>query len=96
MTYLVIDQLVAFEAAAADRRYTLPVLQAFPSHWQLIYTGPDSGSKIYRRVKDSAGEIDLEVSPGLKTARIAPRRARVTLPGTRKTGRGQESDKGSH
>ena len=54
VTYLVIDQLVAFEAAAADRRYTLPVLQAFPSRWQLIYTGPDSGSKIYRRVKDSA------------------------------------------
>ncbi len=54
VTYLVIDQLVAFEAAAADRRYTLPVLQAFPSQWQLIYTGPDSGSKIYRRVKDSA------------------------------------------
>jgi hypothetical protein len=54
VTYLVIDQLTAYEPAAADRRYTLPVLQAFPSHWQLIYTGSDSGSNIYRRVKDSA------------------------------------------
>jgi hypothetical protein len=52
-TYLVIDQLVAYEPAASDRRYTLAALRAFPSHWRLIYTGPDSGSRIYRRVRDS-------------------------------------------
>jgi len=50
VTYLVIDQLTAYEPAAADRRYSLGALQAFPSHWRLIYAGPDSGSRIYRRV----------------------------------------------
>jgi len=54
VTYLVIDHLIAYEAAAVYRRYTLPVLQAFPSHWQLIYTGSDSGSNIYQRMNDSA------------------------------------------
>ncbi len=54
VTYLVIDQLEAYEPAAADRRYSLGALRAFPSHWQLIYAGPDSGSRIYRRVKESA------------------------------------------
>jgi hypothetical protein len=54
VTYLIIDQLIAYEPAAADRRYSLGALQAFPSQWQLIYTGSDSGSRIYRRVKDSA------------------------------------------
>jgi hypothetical protein len=54
VTYLVIDQLAAYEPAAADRRYSLGALRAFPSHWQLIYAGPDSGSRIYRRVKNPA------------------------------------------
>jgi hypothetical protein len=54
VTYLIIDQLAAYEPAAADRRYSLGALRAFPSRWQLIYAGPDSGSRIYRRVHDPA------------------------------------------
>jgi hypothetical protein len=80
VTYLVIDQLIAYEPAAADRRYTLPVLQAFPSHWQLIYTGSDSGSNIYRRVKDSAalsrdapGVSALEAVARGRTMALLPR-----------------------
>jgi hypothetical protein len=47
--YLVIDQLGAFEPAATHRRYSLAVVQAVPAEWRLIYAGPDSGSRIYRR-----------------------------------------------
>ena len=54
VTYLVIDQLSAFDPAASHRRYSLSVLQAFPSRWRLIYSAPDSGSRIYRRVNDTA------------------------------------------
>jgi hypothetical protein len=55
VTYLVIDQLSAYGPAAAHRRYSVGALQAFPSHWRLVYTGPDSGSRIYRRVTSGEG-----------------------------------------
>jgi hypothetical protein len=56
VTYLVIDQLSAYGPAMAHRRYSLAAVQAFPSQWRLIYTGPDSGSRIYRRAADSSDD----------------------------------------
>jgi hypothetical protein len=72
-TYLVIDQLVAYEPAASDRRYTLPILHAFPSHWRLVYAGPDSGSRIYRQVRDSTAMRGA--GPGMGAAAAAAREA---------------------
>jgi hypothetical protein len=61
--YLIIDNLSASEGAEAHRRYSLPVVRAFPRAWALIYAGPDSGSRIYRRMGtsarvDTSGESD--------------------------------------
>ena len=52
--YLVIDQLVAYEQAGTNQRYTMPLVKAFPERWELIYAVPDSGSRIYRRVEGAA------------------------------------------
>jgi hypothetical protein len=48
--YLIIDNLVALEPAEVVRRYSIPVVRAFPERWKLIYAVPDSGARIYRRV----------------------------------------------
>ena len=47
--YLVIDRLTAYEQGETNRRYTLPLVGAFPERWELIYGVADSGSRIYRR-----------------------------------------------
>ena len=54
--YLVIDQLVAYEQAGINQRYTLPLVKAFPERWELIYAASDSGSRIYRRVGRPMGD----------------------------------------
>jgi hypothetical protein len=51
VTYLIIDNLKFVDIS---RRYAAPMVKAFPERWALIYSTPDSGSKIYRRVT-SAG-----------------------------------------
>ncbi|MBA3318016.1 MAG: hypothetical protein H0T50_08005 [Gemmatimonadales bacterium] len=48
--YLIIDNLLAYELGEVARRYSIPVVQAFPERWKLIYAVADSGSRIYRRV----------------------------------------------
>jgi hypothetical protein len=47
--YLVIDNIVADENAEVARRFSLPVVRAFPDKWKLIYSTGDSGSSVYRR-----------------------------------------------
>jgi hypothetical protein len=49
VTYLVVDQLVAYEQAGTNQRYTVPVVERFSGRWDLVYAGPDSASRIYRR-----------------------------------------------
>lgn len=48
--YLIIDNLLAYELGEVARRYSIPVVQAFPERWKLIYAIADSGSRIYRLV----------------------------------------------
>ncbi len=50
--YLVIDKLVAYELGGTARRYSEPVLRAYPERWALIYAGPDSGSYVFHRVAE--------------------------------------------
>ena len=45
--YLVTDHLTFVDVG---RRYTEPVLAAYPSKWRLVYTSGDSGSAVYQRV----------------------------------------------
>jgi hypothetical protein len=48
--YLIIDNLLAYELGEVARRYSIPVVQAFPERWKLIYAVADSGSRVYRRM----------------------------------------------
>jgi hypothetical protein len=64
--YLIIDNLSAFEHAEAHRRYSLPVVRAFPREWALVYAGPDSGSRregTSARVETSEDRIGGERAP---------------------------------
>jgi hypothetical protein len=45
--YLIIDSL---EFVDITRRYSAPMVEAFPERWTLIYSTPNNGSLIYRRV----------------------------------------------
>ena len=47
--YLVIDNIQADENAEVARRYSVPIVRAFPDKWRLIYSSGDSGSSVYRR-----------------------------------------------
>ncbi len=52
--YLITDNVLADENAAAMRRYSIPVVRAFPDKWKLIHTSGDSGSSVYRRLDAGA------------------------------------------
>lgn len=52
VSYLVVDHL---EFVDVGRRYTEPVVQAYPERWELLYSNGDSGSAIYRRVESLTG-----------------------------------------
>ena len=47
--YLVIDNILAAENAEVARRFSIPVVRAFPEKWKLIHSAGDSGSSVYRR-----------------------------------------------
>jgi hypothetical protein len=47
VTYLLVDNLSFLDVS---RRYTRPVLEAYPDRWRLVYTGGADGPRIYRRV----------------------------------------------
>jgi hypothetical protein len=59
--YLVVDGL---EFLDVTRRYAAPVPRAYPNEWQLVYSSPDSASRIYRRV-DSAALAGRKVGPSI-------------------------------
>jgi hypothetical protein len=59
--YLVVDQLVAYELGPTARRYSEPVLSAYPERWELIYAGADSGSRIFRRIPGPQVGEDREI-----------------------------------
>jgi hypothetical protein len=47
--YLVVDNVLANENAEVARRYSIPIVQAFPDKWKLIHVSGDSGARVYRR-----------------------------------------------
>ena len=46
-SYLIIDNL---EFVDISRRYSTPMVEAFPHRWTLVYSTPSNGSRIYRRM----------------------------------------------
>ncbi len=58
--YLVVDSL---EFVDVTRRYAAPVARAYSREWQLIYSSPDSTSRIYRR--SDAASVATKVVPSL-------------------------------
>jgi hypothetical protein len=63
--YLVVDSL---EFVDVSRRYAAPIARAYPREWKLIYSSPDSTSRIYRRV-EAPGPLSAPKaapSPGAK------------------------------
>jgi len=58
--YLVVDGL---EFLDVTRRYAAPVAREYAREWQLIYSSPDSTSRIYRRV--DAAVVATKVVPAL-------------------------------
>jgi hypothetical protein len=61
--YLVVDGL---EFVDVSRRYAAPVARAYPREWQLIYSSPDSTSRIYRRADVAAVATNVVPSVGIK------------------------------
>jgi hypothetical protein len=61
--YLVVDSL---EFVDVSRRYAAPVARAYSREWQLIYSSPDSTSRIYRRADAAAVATKVEPSLGVK------------------------------
>ncbi len=49
--YLVVDSL---EFVDVSRRYAAPVARAYQHDWKLVYSSPDSTSRIYRRIEAAA------------------------------------------
>jgi hypothetical protein len=47
VSYLIIDTL---EFIDITKRYAVPIVETFPEHWELIYSSPKGGSRIYQRV----------------------------------------------
>jgi hypothetical protein len=45
--YLLVDNLSFLDVS---RRYTRPVLQAYPDRWRLVYEAGAEGPRIYQRV----------------------------------------------
>jgi hypothetical protein len=54
VTYLLVDNLSFLDVS---RRYTRPVLEAYPGRWRLVYTGGADGPRIYQRVGTSVSPL---------------------------------------
>jgi hypothetical protein len=54
VTYLLVDNLSFLDVS---RRYTRPVLDAYPDRWRLVYTGGADGPRIYQRVGTSVSPL---------------------------------------
>ena len=61
--YLVVDSL---EFVDVSRRYAAPVARAYSREWQLIYSSPDSTSRIYRRADAASVATKVAASRGAK------------------------------
>jgi hypothetical protein len=58
--YLVVDSL---EFVDVSRRYAAPVARAYQHDWKLVYSSPDSTSRIYRRIEAAAVVSAPKVAP---------------------------------
>jgi len=54
VTYLLVDNLSFLDVG---RRYTRPVLRAFPDRWRLVYTGGPEGPCIYQRTESNVAPL---------------------------------------
>jgi hypothetical protein len=61
--YLVVDSL---EFIDVSRRYAAPVTRAYSREWQLVYSSPDSTSRIYRRADAASAVTKVAASRGAK------------------------------
>ena len=48
VSYLVLDDL---GRPPISEHYAAPVVAHRPENWRLVYSGPDSGTKVYQRVR---------------------------------------------
>jgi hypothetical protein len=60
--YLVVDSL---EFVDVSRRYAAPVARTYHHDWKLVYSSPDSTSRIYRRIEAAAVVSATKVAPSL-------------------------------
>ena len=60
--YLVVDSL---EFVDVSRRYAAPVARAYQHDWKLVYSSPDSTSRIYRRIEAAAVVSGTKTPPVL-------------------------------
>ena len=60
--YLVVDSL---EFVDVSRRYAAPVTRTYQHDWKLVYSSPDSTSRIYRRIEAAAVVSRTKVAPTL-------------------------------
>lgn len=60
--YLVVDSL---EFVDVSRRYAAPVARVYQHDWKLVYSSPDSTSRIYRRIEAAAVVSATKVAPVL-------------------------------
>ena len=58
--YLVVDSL---EFVDVSRRYAAPVARAYQHDWKLVYSSPDSTSRIYRRIEAAAVVSAPKIAP---------------------------------
>jgi hypothetical protein len=54
VTFLLVDNLSFLDVG---RRYTRPVLRAFPDRWRLVYTGGAEGPRIYQRAESKVSPL---------------------------------------
>jgi hypothetical protein len=62
LTYLVVDSL---EFVDVGRRYTMPVIEATPNRWVLVYRGASGAPRIYRRRPAETSPPGKNTSPVL-------------------------------
>ncbi|MEP6688557.1 MAG: hypothetical protein ABJC36_09430 [Gemmatimonadales bacterium] len=53
-TYLLVDNLSFLDVS---RRYTRPVLQAYPDRWRLVYDAGENGPRIYQRAGKNSSPL---------------------------------------
>ena len=62
LSYLVVDSL---EFVDVGRRYTMPVIEATPDRWEMVYRGAGGAPRIYRRMPMDSSPPGKNTSPTL-------------------------------